>query len=412
MSEIKTWPGWQYVRLIGEGAFGKVYEIRREDSQMEAAALKVIPIPQTGLEYLQVRMKEPDDKSVEEHFRRLIGEIVGIYDRLAACDTNSREEVASRGRAGDGMAQGSFEVSEKPSPGKKKHPLPILLAAGALILTMGGGAFFFLPGQWNTETKEAASQSAREETGAGKEAEPENERKSVIYNIEGDYTTKELDEKGRDIKRSWYGPNGVFEFSYDFTYNEEDYTSVSIRHDADGSENGRIKYRYDENWNAISSARYTQKGKLSYSRQHLYDENGNLTEIARYDAKGVLNQRVMYTPAGAIEARYRYNKKGKLTEQVQIEPDESGNPLKILCSDGKGKVKYRYEFTYDEQGYRTSSVSYRGEETKVCRIVYEPNMQECRQASLTVYNPDGSVKSEETTDDMKKLEIPSVGKEE
>ena len=99
-------------------------------------------------------------------------------------------------------------------------------------------------------------------------------------------------------------------------------------------------------------------------------------------------------------------------ETMPIEPDESGNPLKILCSDGKGKVKYRYEFTYDEQGYRTSSVSYRGEATKVCRIVYEPNMQECRQASLTVYNPDGSVKSEETTDDMKKLEIPSVGKEE
>lgn len=41
-----TWPGWQNAGLIGEGSFGKVYKIRREEfGQTYEAALKVITIP-------------------------------------------------------------------------------------------------------------------------------------------------------------------------------------------------------------------------------------------------------------------------------------------------------------------------------------------------------------------------------
>ena len=40
------WPGWETVRLIGEGNFGSVYEIQRSVfDDIEKAALKVISIP-------------------------------------------------------------------------------------------------------------------------------------------------------------------------------------------------------------------------------------------------------------------------------------------------------------------------------------------------------------------------------
>ena len=42
MNEINTWPGWENVDLLGEGSFGKVYRIRREEyGVVNEAALKV-----------------------------------------------------------------------------------------------------------------------------------------------------------------------------------------------------------------------------------------------------------------------------------------------------------------------------------------------------------------------------------
>lgn len=42
------WPGWNTIRLIGQGSFGTVYEIQRElvDGTVETAAMKVLTIPQ------------------------------------------------------------------------------------------------------------------------------------------------------------------------------------------------------------------------------------------------------------------------------------------------------------------------------------------------------------------------------
>ena len=51
MSEINTWPGWECVRLLGAGSFGKVYEIQKiENGRAYKSALKVITIPQNDAE--------------------------------------------------------------------------------------------------------------------------------------------------------------------------------------------------------------------------------------------------------------------------------------------------------------------------------------------------------------------------
>lgn len=31
MAQINTWPGWEPVRKLGDGTYGSVYEIRREE---------------------------------------------------------------------------------------------------------------------------------------------------------------------------------------------------------------------------------------------------------------------------------------------------------------------------------------------------------------------------------------------
>ena len=46
MTTINTWPGWQNVRQIGAGSFGRVYEIEtQENGRIRKAALKVMSVP-------------------------------------------------------------------------------------------------------------------------------------------------------------------------------------------------------------------------------------------------------------------------------------------------------------------------------------------------------------------------------
>ncbi len=50
MNEVNTWPGWTSVRLLGEGTFGKVYELEKTDAfGTVRSALKVITVPNSRI---------------------------------------------------------------------------------------------------------------------------------------------------------------------------------------------------------------------------------------------------------------------------------------------------------------------------------------------------------------------------
>ncbi len=65
---------WQITKKIGEGSFGKVYEIRREDfGQLYRAALKVITVPQSRAELLEKGM---DNATAERYYYTVVEDIV------------------------------------------------------------------------------------------------------------------------------------------------------------------------------------------------------------------------------------------------------------------------------------------------------------------------------------------------
>ena len=64
-----VWPGWETIRLIGQGSFGAVYEIQRKiQGKVESAALKVISIPQSESEITDLRAEGYDDESLTQYF--------------------------------------------------------------------------------------------------------------------------------------------------------------------------------------------------------------------------------------------------------------------------------------------------------------------------------------------------------
>lgn len=85
MSEINTWPGWECVRLIGSGSYGKVYEIKKNEyGKTYSAALKVITIPQNKAEINNAFDEGMDKESVTNYFRsfvdKIADEVALMYD--------------------------------------------------------------------------------------------------------------------------------------------------------------------------------------------------------------------------------------------------------------------------------------------------------------------------------------------
>lgn len=80
MSEIKTWPGWECVKLLGAGSYGKVYEIEKEEfGKKYSAALKVISIPKDQSEVKNALSEGMDKESVSTYFKSIVQRITNEF---------------------------------------------------------------------------------------------------------------------------------------------------------------------------------------------------------------------------------------------------------------------------------------------------------------------------------------------
>lgn len=69
----KVWKDWKIVRLIGEGSFGKVYEIVRNHGGVEEhSAMKVVQIPNSTAELQSLKNDGMDDNSLNKYYISLV----------------------------------------------------------------------------------------------------------------------------------------------------------------------------------------------------------------------------------------------------------------------------------------------------------------------------------------------------
>jgi len=81
------YPDWELIRLLGEGAFGKVYEIKRGEGGLEEhAALKVIHIPQSKSE---IQLLQSEGADVSAHFEELAKQLSNEIATQAKLKGNS-----------------------------------------------------------------------------------------------------------------------------------------------------------------------------------------------------------------------------------------------------------------------------------------------------------------------------------
>ena len=80
MALINTWPGWECVGPLGAGAFGKVYEIQKEESgKIYKAALKVISIPQDESDIESAYSEGMSKEEITSYFRSFVNNITNEF---------------------------------------------------------------------------------------------------------------------------------------------------------------------------------------------------------------------------------------------------------------------------------------------------------------------------------------------
>ena len=85
-----NWNGWRVEEFIGEGSFGKVYRIVREEFGVTYdSALKVIRIPQSQSELTSVMNESMDEESVTAYFESMVEDIVSEFALMSKLRGNS-----------------------------------------------------------------------------------------------------------------------------------------------------------------------------------------------------------------------------------------------------------------------------------------------------------------------------------
>lgn len=91
MYDIKNvWPKWEIIKTIGEGSFGKVFEIARNEYGIEEhSALKVISIPQSVSEVQSLKNDGMTDNDTTEYFKGIVNDFVQEIQLMTQLKGNS-----------------------------------------------------------------------------------------------------------------------------------------------------------------------------------------------------------------------------------------------------------------------------------------------------------------------------------
>ena len=137
---------------------------------------------------------------------------------------------------------------------------------------------------------------------------------------DGSYSIYEMDEAGRDLKRTDYKADGSIQGTLEFTYNDDG----TVIHTYKTAEYTQIT-NLDKNGNVVHNSWFNADGSLRETADYTRDENGVETTITR-DANGTIRHKDVYDWKNNKRiAKETYDAKGNLVQYDKYEYAEDGS---------------------------------------------------------------------------------------
>lgn len=261
---------------------------------------------------------------------------------------------------------------------------------------------------------------------------------------DGSYSIYEMDEKGRDLKRTDYNEDGSIQGILEFTYNDDgtvihkyktaEYTQITnldkngnVAHNswfnADGSLRETADYTRDENGVETIMTRdangtirhkdvYDWKNNKRIAKE-TYDANGNLMQYDKYeyatdgtlvsttyDAKGKIITIVKYNADGSIEKIEYYGGTENIIEETNFYYDSEGKQLEITTDTQNQILVFRQFDKKGQQIFNFNPKNYDLQDLKEMKNILEKQLDDIliQIRSLDVPTPPNAMDYKKSSD--------------
>lgn len=203
-------------------------------------------------------------------------------------------------------------------------------------------------------------------------------------------SVEEYNENGVICRSTSYDPYGYFVSEYD----DRGYEIIGTDYNTDGTiirwwtyeryDNGQVKVRlgYYADGTLKERAEFTEDGLQTF--WEFYNEEGQLEQKYTYSEPGVMEEMVHYPEYGGKEVTH-YDAQGNETETIVYDENDAVLRRTTYAYDENGRlvqtnsyngwdVLFTYEvFTYYDNGYRKSMISYRADGSVISEMYFDEN---------------------------------------
>lgn len=220
---------------------------------------------------------------------------------------------------------------------------------------------------------------------------------SYIYNWDDSVNVQTYDEQGNLVRMADYDSNGnlIAEIVNEYEYDAEGHLTKEWQY-ADGLLIGETEYTVIEGESVICYyIGYYEDGSKFVDE---YDENSNLTKLISYDANGNVDFQAEYVYAKNSDGDwYNIASTDFYSDGMKIyaEYDEYDATTYRVIYDADGSVTSTesWEYTYDENGFKTTETAYVDDvltTQTTYKIVIEGDGMFSYPETVVTYNEDGS----------------------